>query len=93
LAKRIIHVGPAGWSYKDWEGIVYPQKPGKSFDPLEYLTQFFNTIEINSSFLPAAGAFDHEVVGQACGGEQGVCVYGEVAPYFHARTRQSHEEE
>lgn len=50
MAKRIIRVGPAGWSYKDWEGIVYPQKPGKSFDPLEYLTQFFNTIEINSSF-------------------------------------------
>jgi uncharacterized protein YecE (DUF72 family) len=50
MKKRIIRVGPAGWSYKDWEGIVYPQKPGKSFDPLEYLTQFFNTIEINSSF-------------------------------------------
>lgn len=49
-AKRIIRVGPAGWSYKDWETIVYPQKPGKSFDPLEYLAQFFNTIEINSSF-------------------------------------------
>jgi uncharacterized protein YecE (DUF72 family) len=50
LPKRIIRVGPAGWSYKDWEGIVYPQKPGKAFDPLEYLAQFFNTIEINSSF-------------------------------------------
>lgn len=50
MSKRIIRVGPAGWSYKDWEGIVYPHKPGKSFDPLEYLAQFFNTIEINSSF-------------------------------------------
>ena len=30
--------------------MVYPQKPGKSFDPLEYLAEFFNTIEINSSF-------------------------------------------
>ena len=30
--------------------MVYPQKPGKAFDPLEYLAQFFNTIEINSSF-------------------------------------------
>jgi uncharacterized protein YecE (DUF72 family) len=29
---------------------VYPQKPGKNFDPLEYLARFFNTIEINSSF-------------------------------------------
>src|SRR5215216_916661 len=50
MTKPMIRVGPAGWSYKDWEGVVYPQKPGKSFDPLEYLAQFFNTIEINSSF-------------------------------------------
>ncbi len=48
--KRNIRVGPAGWSYKDWEGIVYPQKPGAKFDPLEYLARFFDTIEINSSF-------------------------------------------
>ena len=46
----MIHIGPAGWSYKDWENTVYPQKPGKNFDPLEYLARFFNTIEINSSF-------------------------------------------
>lgn len=46
----MIRIGPAGWSYKDWEGVVYPQKPGKAFDPLAYLARFFNTIEINSSF-------------------------------------------
>jgi uncharacterized protein YecE (DUF72 family) len=45
-----IRIGPAGWSYKDWERIVYPQKPGSKFDPLEYLANFFDTIEINSSF-------------------------------------------
>ena len=45
-----IRIGPAGWSYKDWEGVVYPQKPGAKFDPLEYLARFFNAIEINSSF-------------------------------------------
>lgn len=51
-----IRIGPAGWSYKDWEGIVYPQKPGSKFDPLTYLARFFDTIEINSSFYrpPAA---------------------------------------
>ncbi len=48
--KPITRIGPAGWSYKDWEGIVYPQKPGAKFDPLEYLARFFETIEINSSF-------------------------------------------
>jgi uncharacterized protein YecE (DUF72 family) len=45
-----IHIGPAGWSYKDWEGVVYPHKPGSKFDPLAYLARFFDTIEINSSF-------------------------------------------
>jgi len=50
FAMPIIRIGPAGWSYKDWEGIVYPKKPGAKFDPLEYLARFFNTIEINSSF-------------------------------------------
>lgn len=49
MAKN-IHIGPAGWSYKDWEGVVYPQKPGSKFDPLSYLSRFFDTIEINSSF-------------------------------------------
>src|SRR4030095_11500924 len=47
---KIIRIGPAGWSYKDWERIVYPAKPGSKFDPLEYLAGFFDTIEINSSF-------------------------------------------
>lgn len=45
-----IRIGPAGWSYKDWEGVVYPHKPGTKFDPLNYLSGFFDTIEINSSF-------------------------------------------
>src|SRR5215510_9739978 len=45
-----IRIGPAGWSYKDWEGIVYPVKAGTKFDPLEYLARYFDTIEINSSF-------------------------------------------
>src|SRR5947209_11884553 len=44
-----IRVGPAGWSYTDWEGTVYPPH-GSRFDPLAYLASFFDTIEINSPF-------------------------------------------
>lgn len=51
-----IRIGPAGWSYKDWEGVVYPEKPGSKFDPLAYLAQFFDTIEINSSFYRSPSA-------------------------------------
>lgn len=45
-----VYIGPAGWSYKDWEGIVYPLQKDKNFDPLCYLAKFFDVIEINSSF-------------------------------------------
>lgn len=44
-----IRIGPAGWSYKDWEGTVYPPH-GSRFDHLAYLSSFFDTIEINSPF-------------------------------------------
>lgn len=38
--------------------MVYPAKPGSKFDPLEYLSNYFDTIEINSSFYrsPAASS-------------------------------------
>jgi uncharacterized protein YecE (DUF72 family) len=45
-----ILIGPAGWSYKDWEGVVYPPQLKKSQHPAEYLAQFFDLIEINTSF-------------------------------------------
>jgi uncharacterized protein YecE (DUF72 family) len=45
-----LRVGPAGWSYRDWEGVVYPAGAGKSFDALAYLADYCDTIEINSSF-------------------------------------------
>ena len=44
-----IRIGPAGWSYSDWEGTVYPPHRSK-FDHLAYLSSFFDTIEINSPF-------------------------------------------
>lgn len=44
-----IRVGPAGWSYTDWEKVVYPPH-GSKFDHLAYLSSFFDTIEINSPF-------------------------------------------
>lgn len=44
-----IRIGPAGWSYTDWEKVVYPPH-GSRFDHLAYLSSFFDTIEINSPF-------------------------------------------
>ena len=46
----MIRIGPAGWSYQDWEGIVYPSPKGAKFDPLAYLAEYFDTIELNNTF-------------------------------------------
>lgn len=46
----MIRVGPAGWSYADWAGIVYPRLHARGFHEVEFLARFFDTIEINTSF-------------------------------------------
>lgn len=43
-----IHVGPAGWSYADWVGPVYPA--GRKIDGLLTIARYFDCIELNSSF-------------------------------------------
>ena len=49
-ALRDILVGPAGWSYADWRGRVYPEGAGSKFDTLALVAKYFDTAEINSSF-------------------------------------------
>src|SRR6267142_1729077 len=46
-----IRIGTAGWSYKDWDGILYPPEVSrKKIHPVEFLARFFDVIEINTSF-------------------------------------------
>ena len=45
-----VHIGVAGWAYKDWEGTVYPEQLKKSQHPVEFLAQYLDMIEINTSF-------------------------------------------
>lgn len=54
----MIRIGTAGWKYKDWDGIVYPQPKPRGFNELEYLAQYFTAVEINSSYYgpPKAAA-------------------------------------
>jgi len=51
-----FYVGTAGWSYEDWEGVVYPAPKPRGFHPLEFLAQYVNIIEINSTFYRPAPA-------------------------------------
>ncbi len=45
-----IRVGPAGWSYQDWNKKVYPARRPQGFHEAEYLARYFSVIEINTSF-------------------------------------------
>jgi len=57
-----IRIGTAGWSYKDWDGILYPPEvTRKKIHPVEFLARYFDVIEINTSFYghirPELGRF------------------------------------
>jgi uncharacterized protein YecE (DUF72 family) len=46
-----LFVGPAGWSYDDWQGIVYPRtSKADALDRLDAIARLFNLVEINTSF-------------------------------------------
>jgi uncharacterized protein YecE (DUF72 family) len=55
-----MYIGPAGWSYPDWQGIVYPKKKPRNFSELEFISKYFNSVEINSSFykIPTLSTVD-----------------------------------
>lgn len=66
-----VRIGPAGWSYKDWEGIVYPAPHPRDFDPLRYLAGYFDAVEVNSTFYrPAAPSAAQGWVDRARAGER-----------------------
>jgi uncharacterized protein YecE (DUF72 family) len=44
------HVGTAGWSYEDWDGVVYPVRKGPGFHALPYLARYIDLVEVNSTF-------------------------------------------
>lgn len=45
-----LHIGTAGWSYADWNGIVYPVDRPKGWHALDLLSCYFNLVEVDSSF-------------------------------------------
>jgi len=47
-----LYVGTAGWSYDDWQGIVYPRGIPSTFRGLRFLAEHygFNTVELNNTF-------------------------------------------
>jgi uncharacterized protein YecE (DUF72 family) len=46
---RNLFIGPAGWDYPDWQGVVYP--PGlRGTDRLAFLAGWFDVVEVNVTF-------------------------------------------
>lgn len=46
----MLRVGPAGWAYEDWAGIVYPPAMPRGLHPLSFLCSLFDMVEVNTSF-------------------------------------------
>jgi uncharacterized protein YecE (DUF72 family) len=42
-----VYIGVAGWSYPDWNGIVYTEP---KIDQLEFVSRFVDCVEVNSTF-------------------------------------------
>jgi len=59
----VIRIGPAGWEYPDWAGVVYPRAAPRSFDRLRHLARFFTTVEVNATFYRP---FSDEVAARWC---------------------------
>lgn len=54
MARGEARVGCSGWNYKDWRGLVYPDKlPQRRW--LDHYATLFDTVELNTTFyrLPA----------------------------------------
>ncbi|MBP9120220.1 MAG: DUF72 domain-containing protein [Ignavibacterium sp.] len=44
------NIGTAGWSYKDWVPNFYPKNQTGGFDWLQFYSQYFNCVEVNSTY-------------------------------------------
>ncbi|MDD8012382.1 MAG: DUF72 domain-containing protein [Acidobacteriota bacterium] len=50
-----LFFGPAGWSYADWRGTVYPEPLPRGFNHLAFLAGQFDFVEVNTSFYRVPG--------------------------------------
>ena len=66
-----IRIGTAGWSYKDWDGVLYPPEvTRKKIHPVEFLARYFDATHENSYDL-------QEQLGVKTAGEQ------KIGPFPH----------
>lgn len=44
------YIGTAGWSYKDWIPSFYSKNQSAKYDWLEFYSEYFNCVEVNSTY-------------------------------------------
>ncbi len=49
-ARTPVLVGPSGWNFPHWEGVIYPSGKPKGFHPLQFIAERFDAVEIPASF-------------------------------------------
>ncbi len=56
----MISIGTSGFSFKDWKGVFYPEGT-RAGDYLSYYKDYFNTVEINSTYyaIPRPSVFEN----------------------------------
>lgn len=47
---RSLFVGVTGWSYPDWNSLVYPARRSKDFSELAFISKFFNVAEVSTTY-------------------------------------------
>ncbi len=45
-----LYVGTSGWSYADWDGVVYPRHRPRGFSGVSFLAEYFDAVELNTTF-------------------------------------------
>jgi len=45
-----IRIGPSGWNFPQWDGLVYPSEVGRDLHPLEFLAERFDVVEVPTTF-------------------------------------------
>ena len=62
-----IRVGPAGWSYSDWEGRVYPKPHPRGFHALAFLATYVDCVEINATLYEKLNFIFIRDIAPVCG--------------------------
>jgi len=61
-----LFIGVTGWSYPDWNNLVYPARRPKDFSELAFISNWFDVVEINTTYYhPQSSGASKEWLKQA----------------------------